>query len=343
MHEFLNSQQGLPECRDLPPAALVVGVMPDPEVLEFHSCRHAFPHVAQKLYPSSRPDGIPGQYLHLTQIPIDTEIVQSTGLSQSYQIIIRFDADYHHMSKQEVQEAATARFEQMKIPLASRYREPVSAIVNRKTHGWLGFLRADLLNPEQDAIALLQGHRIFTLKLQNLEHVVGKVEKGYEFLSTATNRRLQIAGTALTGYNSRNLLADLIKFCYTKSGHAEVVGVAKKFSNTLTAEITVTGFLSKQFLLTSPPTLYGHPTQITEVPTSDAAPQSKAQDALSMSILVRGLNIQYSQLQVSAALHKLLGAKNIVSISFNRAQEDELGRHDGIATIRCLNSAVYTR
>lgn len=53
---------------------------------------------------------------------------------------MRFDADYHQMTKSQVQEAATLRFAKMNIPLASRYREPVSAIVNRKTHGWLGFL-----------------------------------------------------------------------------------------------------------------------------------------------------------------------------------------------------------
>jgi hypothetical protein len=69
--------------------------MPDTEILEFHSCHHSFPHVPRKLYPFSRPDGIPGQY---------------------------------HMSKQQVQDAATARFAQMKIPLARRYCELVSAI-----------------------------------------------------------------------------------------------------------------------------------------------------------------------------------------------------------------------
>ncbi|KAG0574549.1 hypothetical protein KC19_VG270700 [Ceratodon purpureus] len=95
--------------------------MPDTEVLEFHSCRHAFHNVQKKLYPSARPDGVPGQYLHLTQIPIDTEISLEipidteisldTGLSQSYEIIIRFDTDYHHMTKQQVQESAIPRFE----------------------------------------------------------------------------------------------------------------------------------------------------------------------------------------------------------------------------------------
>jgi hypothetical protein len=52
--------------------------------------------------------------------------------------------------------------------------------------------------------------------------------------------------------------------------------------------------------------------------------------------------MQHSQIQITTAVHKLLGAKNVVTVTYNRAQSDEFGRHDGIATIRCLNSAVYT-
>ena len=177
VHEHLNLKLGLPEYREIATDALTSGVMPDSEVIEFHSCRHAFPHVPQKLFPSCRPDGLPGQYLHLTQIPLGTELEPSTGLSRTYQIIIRFDSEYHRLSKQEVQEAATARFAHMKIPLSNCYREPVSAIVNRCTHGWLGFLRVDLLNPEIDALALLQGHRVFALTMHNSELVIGNTSR----------------------------------------------------------------------------------------------------------------------------------------------------------------------
>lgn len=67
------------------------------------------------------------------------------------------------MMKDDVQEVARARFEAMGIPLATRFREPVSALINRHTKTWLGFLKADLQNLERDAIALLKGDRIFTL------------------------------------------------------------------------------------------------------------------------------------------------------------------------------------
>lgn len=57
---------------------------------------------------------------------------------------------------------------------------------------------------------------------------------------------------------------------------------------------------------------------------------------------MKGLPLQYSQLQVTIAIHRLLGAKNVVSIRFTNADEDDLGRHEGSAVVSCLNAAVYT-
>jgi hypothetical protein len=59
-------------------------------------------------------------------------------------------------------------------------------------------------------------------------------------------------------------------------------------------------------------------------------------------LIAKGLPMQHSQIQVTAAIHCMLGPRNVISVLYNRAQDDALGRHDGIATIRCLNSTVYT-
>ena len=106
------------------------------------------------------------------------------------------------MMKDDMQEAARARLEAMGIALATRFREPISAIINRHTKTWLGFIKVDLQNLERDAIALLKGNHVFTLQLQNLEYVVGKVEKGFEFSSTTNNHRLGLQSLTLTKYIS---------------------------------------------------------------------------------------------------------------------------------------------
>jgi hypothetical protein len=177
------------------------------------SYRHSFPRVTQALYPSVRPDALPGQHYHLTQLLSHVNIDPITGLSPTCQIVIRFDTNYCDFSKLDVQEAAASRFEVMRIPLATRFCEPICAIVDRASTKWLGFLKVDLLNPHTDGLALLRGECIFALLLRS-EYVVGKIKKGFNFNSTSSSRKIRIQSPILTRYNSRHLLAELIRLGY---------------------------------------------------------------------------------------------------------------------------------
>ena len=112
------------------------------------------------------------------------------GLSHSHQIVIRFDFGYQLMKKQEVQAAAMVSSESVGIPFANRFRKPVAALIHPQTKNWLGFIKVDLLNPSTDSVALLKGHGIFTLQLQDSSYVIGNVEKGFDFPSTTANRKL---------------------------------------------------------------------------------------------------------------------------------------------------------
>ena len=314
--------------------------MPASKIQEFHTCRHSFPHVPQRLLPAIRPDGLPGQYLYFTQLLNDTPIDLITGLSPSYQILIRFDYGYNEMSKIKVQDAARACLDAMNIQLATRYRKPVLALVHPQTKKWLGFLKVDLLNPSTDGIALLRGERIFTLQLQDLSYVIGKIEKGFEFSSIAANRRLSLTSPILSRYTSRSFLGELIRLGYLCGATLEFIGASKRTRELETVEITVASASTKRYLLESPILVDGHLIAIS-LPTAHTS-NLNAPVALSTSILVKGLPMDYSQNQVTAALHKLLRPQNIITVTYNRAQADTLGRHDGVATIRCLNAAIYT-
>ena len=107
-----------------------------------------------------------------------------------------------------------------------------------------------------------------------------------------------------------------------------------------TAEITVASVVTKKYLLESPILVEGHLISISLPIANDAHPSTPF--ALSTSIIVKGVLVDYSQNQVIAAFHKLLRPQNILTVTYNHIQADSLGRHDGVATIRCLNSAVYT-
>ena len=198
----------------------------------------------------------------------------------------------------------------------------------------------DLLNPNTDGIALLKGERIFTLQLQDLSYVIGKIEKGFEFSSTATNCRLSLASPILSRYASRSLMGELIRLGYLCGATLEFVGVSKRTKELETAEITVASASTKKYLLESPILVDGHLITIS-LPAAHVA-NSNAPVALSTLIIVKGLSIDNSQNQVTATLHKLLRPQNTFTITYNQVHDDFLGCHDGVATIRCLDSAVYT-
>lgn len=334
-------QRGLPDFTTYGAVQLAISKMPESEKHEYHSCRHAFPHVPQQLHRSVRPDGIPGQYLHFTQLPSGYPTDPATGLAHTYQIIIRFDYGFQGMRKLEVQEAAKSRFEVMNIPLAPRYREPVSAIIHKESKSWLGFLRVDLLKPEIDGIDLLKGDRVFTLQLQNSEYVIGKVEKGFEFTSSAINRRLKLKSSILSSFSSRQLLGELTQLGYASGANLELIGVSKRTREQDTAEVTLASEGSKQYILEHPMSIAGHKITVT-LPSSDSGTHLQSPDALTTSIMVKGLPLNVMQIQITTAIHRLLGPKNVISVSYEKAQDDELGRHDGSAMVRCLNAAVYT-
>ena len=133
----------------------------------------------------------------------------ATGLSPTYQIVIRFDYGYHGMRKHEVQDAALSRLEAMGIQIAPCYKESISAIINKETKTWLGFLRIDLLKPEIDGLNLLKGECISTLQLQNSEYVIGKVENGFDFSTSTFNRHLKFKSKVLSNFTSRQLLGEM--------------------------------------------------------------------------------------------------------------------------------------
>jgi hypothetical protein len=64
----------------------------------------------------------------------------------------------------------------MRVPLASKFCEPVNAIIGKDASKWLDFLWIDLLNPMTKGLALLRRDRIFTTQLRQ-EYVVGNMKK----------------------------------------------------------------------------------------------------------------------------------------------------------------------
>ena len=204
----------------------------------------------------------------------------------------------------------------MRIPLSSRFREQISAIIDKETSKWLGFLRVDLLNPQTDGLALLRGDRIFTMQLRN-EYVIGKVEKGFDFNSTSTSRKVRIQSPVLSRYNSRQLLGELIRLGFTSGKHIEFAGVSKRSNDQDFADITLVVEETRQLLVQRPILLEGERIIVT-IPSRGTGP-NLSPDALTTTLILKGLPLDKSQVQISAAVHRLLGARNVTSITYHRA------------------------
>jgi hypothetical protein len=175
---------------------------PPSEVIEFMTLRRAFPRVPQMLYPNERPDAVPGNHLHFTQLPRLEKVDPTMGLSKGFQVTIRFDYGFKGIARQDARGAHLERLRQMDIPLGKAYSNPIDIGLNAITKNWVGFIKIHLLRPQQDGLAFLQGSRAFVMEMEDGERVIGKVEKGYELATKARNLRLHLKGESLRHVNA---------------------------------------------------------------------------------------------------------------------------------------------
>lgn len=136
-------------------------------------------------------------------------------------------------------------------------------------------------------------------------------------------------------------MGELTQLGYIAGANLKFIGVTKRTRELETAEITVASDSSKRYFLNTPILFAGYKLNITSS-SIDRLLHPNAPEALTTSIFVRGLPVEYSQTQITAAIHKMLSPKNVLAVTYNRAEGDTMGRHNGVATIRCLNAAVYT-
>ena len=114
------------------------------EIQTIRSVRRAFPRTTQSLYPTERPDAVPGQHLQFTQVPMYEKMSQVTGLTKGFHVTIRFDGDYKTLSRQEVKIACLARLKHMNIPLDSTYINPIDIGIYMVTRNWAEFVKTHL-------------------------------------------------------------------------------------------------------------------------------------------------------------------------------------------------------
>ena len=79
------------------------------EASKLGSAKMSFPRVQQKLWPTSRPDGIEGQHINITQLPFDIEVNPKTNLSLDYHILLHFEKPTTPFSQDQIMKKLMVR------------------------------------------------------------------------------------------------------------------------------------------------------------------------------------------------------------------------------------------
>ena len=310
------------------------------EIQEFHSLRRAFPRTKQMLYPTERPDAVPGQHLHFTQIPMYENISQDTGLTEGFHVTIRFDGEYKQLSRQEVKTACMERLRHMNIPLGSTYTNPIDIGINTVMRNWAGFVKIHLQHPKKDGLALLRGERAFVMKLGDGERVIGKVEKGFELITKAKNMRLHLKGTSLRGSTAIDILRTIMSESYYEGREIEILSLTKADEEKDFAFITLTTEEARDEILTNGLTYRSEKLKVSI--TKDKAVGNLSELRISTTLVANNLPQRESQSAITKALKRLFGEDNITGITFGHKSNQEDDRQAGWCHIQCLNAAVYT-
>ena len=341
IHEAAATQRGLDiihESRTNEEFARV-GTPPQ-EVMDFMTLRRAFPRVPQTLYPNERPDAVPGNHLHFTQLPRLEKVDHTTGLSEGFQITIRFDHGYKGIARHDARIACLERLRIMNIPLGTNYANPLDIGINAITKHWAGFIKLHLQQPLRDGLALLQGNRAFVMTMDDGEQVIGKVEKGYELASKARNLRLHLKGDTLRHAHVFDIFEAIVRESYYTGKPHEFMGLAKPEFEKNFAFLTLTTEESRELVLKEGIIFHHEKLQVSI--TRDRGASHPSELRISTTLVANNLPQRETQTAIIRAIKQVFGADNIVGVNFGANNLPHTDKQAGWCHIHCLNAAVYT-
>jgi hypothetical protein len=308
------------------------------EAAELSSAKVSFPHVQQKLWPTSRPDGIEGQHINITQLPFDIEVNPKTNLSMDYHILLHFEKPTTPFSQDQIMKKMLMRFQTMEIQLGDQIGEPIAVLCHgpKNARVWSGMAKIHLKNPSKDGIALLKGRRIFAINLDNDALTIAKVAKSYDSLAPSNLLTLKINTDNICDLVAHQLFKAVVEESFKRGHEFELAQVQK-------TEGEAYGWL----VTTSPEQVDKRGRNKITILGELLTPAISSGDQLSrddvirrncLVLLAKGLNLIKLIEPTTASLHAHFGIKNIVSIFYPRATSKI---HHGIANVEFFNSAVY--
>ena len=230
------------------------------------------------------------------------------------------------------------RLKLMDIPLGATYSNPIDVGINTVTKNWAGFIKIHLQHPQRDGHALLKGNCTFVMEMEDGDLVIGKVEKGFELVTKASNLRFHLRGESLRHEHAFNVFKAIVRESYYTGRQLEFMGLTKPELDKNFAFLTLTTEDARDLLLKDGLTFNHERLQVSV--TRDRGTGNPSELRISTTLVANNLPQRELQTTITKAIKHMFGADNIVGVSFGNNNQPD--KQAGWCHIRCLNAAVYT-
>ena len=308
------------------------------EAAELHSATMSFPCVQQKLWPTTRPDGIEGQHVNITQLPFDIEVNPKTHLSLDYHILLHSEKPINPISQDQVMKKLITRFQTMEIQLGDLIGEPIAVLCHgpKIARIWSGLAKIHLKHPNKDGMDLLSGRRIFAITLDNDVLTIAKIAKSYDSLAPSNLLTVKINTDNIRDLVAHQLFKAVVEESFKRGHEFELAQVQKAVGETYRWLVTTSPEQVEKIGRNKIPVLGELLTPV--ITSGDQLSRDDVIRRNCLVLLAKGLNLTKLIEPTTASLHAHFGTKNIVSVFYPRATHKI---HRGVANVECLNSAVY--
>jgi hypothetical protein len=201
---------------------------------------------------------------------------------------------------------------------------------------WNGMIKVHLKDPATDENMLLAGIKVFTLTL-NGEQRAAKVCKSYANMAYNEQTTVTITGDMLKDMSAHEIHAELIETNLRRGQDFEITQVRKILKDKIVYIIAASPEQKQKLLLHQ---VAVHQELFTpNLISQQTWTKKEITKKNCLTLIVKNVNIAYSQSEVIEALKKLMGERNVVCTFFPRGNKEK-DQHDGICNLEVINPMV---
>lgn len=177
----------------------------------------------------------------------------------------------------------------------------------------------------RDGLALLRRERVFVMKMEDGEHVIGKVKKWFEFITKAKNMRLRLKGTSLRGSTTIDVFRTVMTESYYEGREVEILSLIQMDEEKDFAFVTRTTEEARDEIFNNGLTYRSKKLKVSITKDRDSGNISELR--ISTTLVATNIPQREFQSAITKAIKRLFGEDNITDITFGYKSNHEDDRH----------------